>query len=276
MSILDQIVASTRKRVARDKDKGGVFTPPPNAAPFRFEKALRQPGFHFICEVKKASPSKGVIAEDFPYLDIARDYEEAGAAAISVLTEPDYFQGSDRYLSEIREVVGLPLLRKEFIIDPFQIAQSASLGADAILLICAVLTQQQLADYIKEADKFGLSCLVEAHDEKEVQQALTAGARVVGVNNRDLKTFSVDMNNSVRLRKLVPDDVVFVSESGIHTAGDVALLRQNGVNAALIGETLMRAPDKKAALNELCGLPQSLTPSVRLACDSSLGEGANV
>lgn len=253
MNILDRIVASARERVRRDKMRGL----PPQAGkglpPFMFERSLRQPGMSFICEVKKASPSKGVISEDFPHLDIARAYEAAGAGAISVLTEPEYFQGSDRYLSEIRETVDAPLLRKDFIIDPFQIEQSARLGADAILLICRVLTSAQLAEYIAMADRLGLSCLVEAHDEAELKTALSAGARVIGVNNRDLKTFTVDMNNSIRLKRLVPNDLIFVSESGVRTAEDVELLRQNGVDAVLVGETLMCSPDKKAALDALRG-----------------------
>ena len=253
MGILDQIVAATKVRVEREKRRGANGAPLRSRPPFLFEQTLRKPGFHFICEVKKASPSKGIIAEDFPYLDIARTYEEAGAAAISVLTEPDYFQGHDRHLAEIRGVVDVPLLRKDFAIDSFQIEQAASLGADAILLICAILTPTQLSEYIKTADRLGLSCLAEAHDEDELKMALGAGARVVGVNNRNLKTFTVDTGNSIRLRKLVPDDVVFVSESGVHTAEDVALLRQNSINAILVGETLMRAPDKKAALSELRG-----------------------
>ena len=255
MNILDKIVASTRERVERDKKVGlpcrdGVSSP----APFRFEEALRQPGVHFICEVKKASPSKGVIAKDFPYLDIAREYEKAGAAAISVLTEPDFFQGSDRYLTEIREVVDTPLLRKDFILDPFQIEQAVCLGADAILLICAVLSQAQMSEYIRRADELGLSCLVEAHDENELKTALRAGARIVGVNNRNLKTFEVDIGNSIRLRQLAPRDVIFVSESGIRTAEDMKMLHGHGIDVALIGETLMRSPDKKAALVELRGV----------------------
>ena len=221
-------------------------------SPFLFEKTLRQPGFHFICEIKKASPSKGVIAEDFPYLDIAREYEDAGASAISVLTEPEFFQGSDQYLAEISEVARIPLLRKDFVVDPFQIEQAACLGADAILLICSILSPPELSEYIKEADRFGLSCLVEAHDEDEIRIALNAGARVIGVNNRDLKTFNVDTGNSIRLHKLIPDGVVFVSESGVSTAADVELLRQNGISVVLIGETLMRARDKKATLAALC------------------------
>lgn len=253
MSILDRIVASTRERVERDKAAGLPLQHLKQQRAFLFEQRLREAGFHFICEVKRASPSQGVIAEDFRYLDIARDYEEAGAAAISVLTEPSYFQGSDLHLAKIRGTVNVPLLRKDFIIDPFQIEQAARLGADAILLICAILTPSQLSNYIKEADRVGLSCLVEAHDAVELRAALQAGARVVGVNNRDLKTFTVDMGNSVRLRKLTPEHVVFVSESGVSTAEDVALLQKNGVNATLIGEALMRSLDKKAALAELRG-----------------------
>ena len=182
---------------------------------------------------------------------VARAYEEAGAAALSVLTEPDYFQGCGRYLAEIREVVDIPVLRKDFVIDPFQIEQSALLGADAILLICAILTPDQLAAYIRTADSFGLSAFLEAHNEAELKTALEAGARVIGVNNQDLKTFAVDTGNSIRLRKFAPKDVAFVSESGIRTQEDIALLRQNDVDAVLIGETLMRAPDKKAALSAL-------------------------
>lgn len=253
MNILDKIVESTRERVERDKKAG---LPPQSKKlqnPFQFEKALRQPGFHFICEVKKASPSKGVIAEDFPYLDIAKDYEEAGASAISVLTEPEYFLGSDQYLVEIREDIKIPLLRKDFTIDPFQIEQAASLGADAILLICAILSPSQLSEYIKRADEYGLSCLVEAHSEAEVEMALAAGARIIGVNNRNLKTFEVDITLSERLRKLVPPNVLFVSESGISSPEDIVKLREIRADAALIGERFMRVSDKKTAIAKLRG-----------------------
>ena len=253
MTILDTIAASARLRVERDKLAG---LPPQSAKclpPFAFEQALRRPGVSFICEVKKASPSKGVIAEHFPYLDIAREYARAGADAISVLTEPEFFLGADRYLAEIREAVGVPLLRKDFVVDGFQIEQAARLGADAVLLICAILSPALLAEYIKLADSLGLSSLVEAHDAAELQTALEAGARVVGVNNRDLRTFDVDTANSARLRALAPKGVVFVSESGIHTAEDVAALRGHGVDAVLVGEALMRAADKKAALDNLRG-----------------------
>ena len=256
MSILDEIVEHTKARVARDKRAGLPIGAPPRNADFSFpfEKALKTGDIAFICEVKKASPSKGVIAEDFPYLDIAGAYAEAGADAISVLTEPDFFLGSDAYLSEIRGAVDIPLLRKDFVIDAFQIKQAACLGADAILLICSILTPDRLTGYIKEADRFGLSCLVEAHNEDELKTAVSVGARVVGVNNRDLKTFEVDTGNSLRLRKLTPPEITFVSESGVRTARDVDILRQNGVDAVLIGETLMRAADKKAALAALRGI----------------------
>ena len=254
VNILDRIVEGTKIRVEKDKIIGLPPQSTKQRLPFLFEQSLQSPGISFICEVKKASPSKGVMAVDFPYLDITREYEDAGADAISVLTEPDYFQGSDHYLAEIREITTIPLLRKDFIIDPFQIEQSARLGADAILLICAILMQAQLIEYIKEADRLGLSCLVEVHDEDELKMALGAGARIIGVNNRDLRTFTVDMNNSMRLRKLVPRDIIFVSESGIQTAEDVDILHQHGVDAVLIGEALMRSPDKKATLKELRGI----------------------
>lgn len=220
---------------------------------FPFEKALAAPGVSFICEVKKASPSKGIIAQEFPYVRIAMEYEEAGASALSVLTEPYYFLGSDEYLKEIRKVVSLPILRKDFTVDPYQIDQAKTLGADAVLLICALLSDEELKAFFRQADSLGLSALVEAHTEEEVRRALAAGARVVGVNNRDLKTFEVDVTNSVRLRRLVPPSVRFVSESGIKTPADVAVLRNNGTDGVLIGETFMRSPDKKAALAALRG-----------------------
>ena len=203
--------------------------------------------------MKRASPSKGLIAEDFPYLDIARDYEAAGAVAISCLTEPFWFRGSDEYLREISQAVSIPVLRKDFTVDEYMIYQAKTLGASAVLLICAILSQEQLGEYLEIAHSLGLSALVEAHDEEEVRRAVAVGADIIGVNNRDLKTFTVDINNSARLRKLVPPEVLFVSESGIKTAADIEALRSNGTNAVLIGETLMRSPDKKAALAELRG-----------------------
>ena len=253
MNILETIAAASRVRAESDKRRGLLPPPAQEREPFLFEKRLREPGLSFICEVKRASPSKGLIAEDFPYTDIALDYESAGADAVSVLTEPEYFKGSDQILREIRDTVTLPLLRKDFTVDPFQIEQARALGADAVLLICAILTPRQLREYMAVADSFGLSCLVEAHDENELKTALDAGARMVGVNNRDLRTFEVDITTSVRLRGLAPKDVIFVAESGIKTPADVALLREHGVNAALVGETLMRAPDKKEALQSLRG-----------------------
>ena len=253
MNILEKITIATKERVEREKRQGLPELTASSRLPFLFEKRLRTKGMSFICEVKKASPSKGIIAEDFPYLDIAKEYEEIGADAISVLTEPAFFLGSDTYLSEIRKVVDIPLLRKDFIVDAFQIEQASRLGADAILFICAILTPSQIQEYIAMADELGLSALVEAHDEAEVETALGAKARIIGVNNRNLKTFQVDTNNSVRLRKMIPDEVIFVSESGIQTAGDVELLRSNGVNGVLIGETLMRATDKLAVLETLRG-----------------------
>ncbi len=218
-----------------------------------FEATLKRHGMSFICEVKKASPSKGVIAEDFQHIDIARDYEQAGADAISVLTEPEFFFGSSEHLCEIKKYVGVPLLRKDFIIDDYQLYESKLLGADAVLLICALLDTETLRQCLSICDELGLSALVEAHDAAEVRSALTAGARIIGVNNRNLKTFEVDIHNCVQLRPLVPKDILFVAESGIKTAEDVEILRETGVDAVLIGETLMRSTDRKAALRELKG-----------------------
>ncbi len=257
--ILDEIAADTRKRVAAEKEQISLEDMKRKAKEmsadtgFPFEQALRAEGIQFICEVKKASPSKGVIAKDFPYLDIARDYERAGAAAISVLTEPHYFKGSNEYLKEIADTVTIPLLRKDFTVDPYMIYQAKVLGASAVLLICAILTDEELREYQKIADSLGLSALVEAHDETEVARALACGARIIGVNNRDLRDFKVDITNSVRLRKLVPQEIVFVSESGMKTPEDIAVLRGNGTDAVLIGEVLMRSADKKEALEKLRG-----------------------
>ena len=202
---------------------------------------------------KSSALPKGLIAPDFPYLDIARDYERAGASAISCLTEPFWFKGRDEYLAEISNAVTIPVLRKDFTVDEYMIYQAKTLGASAVLLICSILSKEQLSEYLGIAHSLGLSALVEAHDEDEVRTALSVGAGIIGVNNRDLRTFTVDINNSARLRKLVPPEVLFVSESGIKTAADIEALRSNGTNAVLIGETLMRSPDKKAALDELRG-----------------------
>lgn len=218
---------------------------------FEFEKALQGDDLSFICEVKKASPSKGIIAETFPYLQIAKDYEAAGASAISCLTEPKWFLGSDKYLKEIASAVSIPVLRKDFTVCEYQIYEAKTLGASAILLICALLNSNTISKYIKICDELGISAVVEAHDESEVKSALSAGARIIGVNNRNLKDFSVDVNNSTRYREMIPAGTVFVSESGIKTHDDIEVLLKNKTNAVLIGETLMRADDKTAALKEL-------------------------
>lgn len=261
--ILDTIAAAARKRVkeqkqhttAQELQKRALEITPGTlpADSYPFEAALKTPGLSFICEIKRASPSKGIIAEHFPYLDIASDYEDAGADAISVLTEPEYFLGDNRYLTEIRQHVSLPLLRKDFTVDEYQLYESKVIGADAILLICALLDTDTISRYIKICDSLGLSALVEAHDETEVKSAVSAGARIIGVNNRNLKTFEVNLDNCVRLRPLVPKDIIFVAESGIKTPADIDVLRQAGVDAVLIGETLMRSSDKKAALEQLKG-----------------------
>ena len=221
---------------------------------FPFENALKKDGISFICEVKKASPSKGIIAEDFPYLDIAREYEKAGASCLSVLTEPKWFLGKNEYLKEIHEVVKLPLLRKDFTVDPYMIYEAKVIGASAILLICSLLNKDELAEYAQIARELGLSCLVETHDEQEVEMAVASGAGVIGVNNRNLKDFTVNTDNSARLRKLIPSEVVFVSESGVKDAADIEKLRKIGADACLVGETLMRAEDKAKKLRELKGL----------------------
>ncbi len=257
--ILQEIAEITKERIAKREREMPLSAIRAEAESlsaqtgFPFEKALGGAEISFICEVKKASPSKGVIAEDFPYLEIARDYEKAGASAISCLTEPFRFLGSDDYLREIAAGVNIPVLRKDFTISEYMIYEAKLLGASAVLLICAILSPQQLKEYLELAHSLGLSALVEAHDENEVNTAVECGARIIGVNNRDLRTFTVDINNSARLRKLVPPDRIFVSESGIKTAGDIEKLRQNGTNAVLIGETLMRSPDKKQKLDELRG-----------------------
>lgn len=214
----------------------------------------KQREIQFICEVKKASPSKGLIAADFPYLQIAKDYEEAGASAISCLTEPYFFQGSDQYLEEIAREVRIPVLRKDFTVDEYMIYEAKILGASAVLLICAILDKVQLKAYLELSHSLGLSALVEAHDEAEVEMALESSAGIIGVNNRNLKTFEVDIYNSIRLRKLVPPEILFVSESGMKTPEDIAALRENGTDAVLIGETLMRSRDKKAMLDTLRGI----------------------
>lgn len=257
--ILEEIADKTRERIQAERKKTTIseiraYALAMNAETgFPFEKALKRDGMSFICEVKKASPSKGLIAECFPYTEIAREYESAGADAISVLTEPFFFQGNDAYLAKIRKNTGIPLLRKDFTVDEYMIYQAKMIGADAILLICSILSPMQLSEYMGIAEALGLSALVEAHDEKEVEMALTAGARIIGVNNRNLKDFSVDISNSVRLRELVPKNILFVSESGMRTRADIERLEENGTDAVLIGETLMRSGDKKLLMQELSG-----------------------
>ena len=262
-NILEEIAARTRERIAKEKScifvselENRIQEVNKNAGKrITFLQALQKDGMSYICEVKKASPSKGLIAPDFSYLAIAKEYEQAGASAISCLTEPFYFQGADQYLREIAATVQIPVLRKDFTVDEYMIYQAKSLGASAVLLICAILDDGELRAYRQLAKELGLDALVEAHDDYEVDRALNLGAEIVGVNNRDLRTFQIDMNNSICLRKMAPDNVVFVSESGIRTPEDIRLLYENKVDGVLIGETLMRSPDKKAALESLNGSP---------------------
>lgn len=258
MTILDELAAAAKerteaakKKISAEKIKEMALALPKGS--FEFERALKKSDIAFICECKKASPSKGVIAKDFPYLSIAKEYEAAGADCISVLTEPTRFLGSDEYLREIAEAVNIPCIRKDFTVDEYMIYEAKLLGAKAVLLICSILTEKQIDEYIEICDTLGMSALVEAHNEEEIKTALSCKARIIGVNNRNLKDFSVDTDNSRRLRELVPNDVIFVSESGIQNADDIAALRKTGTDAVLIGETLMRAKDKKQKLDELKG-----------------------
>ncbi len=264
MTILELLAAHAKERVEQAKKRISpetirqqalsLMSPTSEsgaARNFPFEKALQKPGISFICECKKASPSKGLIAPDFPYLQIAKEYETAGADCISVLTEPKWFLGSDRFLKEIAAAVSVPCLRKDFTVDEYMIYEACLFGASAVLLICSILSDEQLQEYIGICDELGLSALVEAHDEREVRMALKAKARIIGVNNRNLKDFSVNTENSRSLRALIPDNVLFVSESGVKNADDIRKLAEMGANAVLIGETLMKAGDKKAKLAQL-------------------------
>ncbi len=259
MNILDQLAEYSRLRVAEDKKKISleemkniaIQTKNEKLCDFAFENELKKDGLSFICECKKASPSKGLIEPDFRYLEIAREYEAAGADCISVLTEPKWFLGSDEYLKEIAKTVSIPCIRKDFTVDEYQIYQAKTLGAAAVLLICSILSEEQLSKYIKICDSLGISALVEIHNEKEAGMAVRAGARIIGVNNRNLKDFTVDTANSKKLRDLIPDDIIFVSESGVKSTDDIRAIREIGADAVLIGETLMRADDKKAKLDEL-------------------------
>ena len=258
MNILDQLAEKTRERIAEQKkqispekmhelaDKKAAESGVPS-----FLNALKKPGMSFICEVKKASPSKGLIAPDFPYLQIAKEYEAAGADAISCLTEPHWFLGSDEYLKEITAAVNIPVLRKDFTIDEYMVDQARVFGASAVLLICAILSTEQIRTYQARAEELGMDALVEAHNAEEIRTAIDCGAKIIGVNNRNLKDFTVDTENTKRLIDLIPPETVFVSESGIKTASDVAQIAGLGADAVLIGETLMRAADKKAKLSEL-------------------------
>ncbi|KMY23949.1 indole-3-glycerol phosphate synthase [Actinobaculum suis] len=261
MNILAQIAENTRELVAERRRRTPLtqLRAQAEAAPahklgdFAFEKALRGPDVAFICEVKKASPSKGVIAEDFPYLQIAQEYEAAGAEAISVLTEPRWFLGAPEYLAEISREVSIPTLRKDFIIDEYMIYEAKLLGAAAVLLICELLSTEQAREYRELAESLGMSALVEAYDDAAVQRAAASGAKIIGVNNRDLTSFEVDFSNAQRLRAYVPEGTIFVAESGVKTPADVEAVRAAQADAILIGETLMRADNKTAALAELRG-----------------------
>lgn len=258
MTILEQLAEHARgrvyeanKRIPLAQMRTRALNLPKGS--FAFENALKTEDIAFICECKKASPSKGLISPDFPYLQIAKEYEAAGADCISVLTEPKWFLGENKYLKEIADVVSIPCIRKDFTVDEYMIYEAKLLGASAVLLICSILSESTIKEYIGICDMLGMSALVETHDETEIETALRAGARMIGVNNRNLKDFSVDTDNSRRLRDLIPKEALFVSESGIRTAEDVAKLRKIGADAALIGETLMRAVDKEEKLRELRG-----------------------
>lgn len=259
MTILDRLAEHAKERAEEAKRTTPLFDIRRQAeelpkGTFSFEKALKKQDISFICECKKASPSKGLIAAEFPYVQIAKDYEAAGADCISVLTEPKWFLGSDAYLREIANAVSIPCLRKDFTVDEYMIYEAKTLGASAVLLICSILSERQIKEYINICDELGLSALVEAHDEAEIGTAVRAGTRIIGVNNRNLRDFTVDTDNSARLRQLIPQEILFVSESGVKSAEDVRRLRDIGADAVLIGEALMKAPDKKEKLRQLRSL----------------------
>ncbi len=259
MGILEELADYARVRVARDMEENSLDVlkelcqNAPKGEGRPFEAALRRPGISLICEVKRASPSKGMIAERFPYLEIAREYEAAGADCISCLTEPKWFLGSDRIFEEIRRTVGVPMLRKDFTVEEYQIYQAKLMGADAVLLICAILDTAAIERYLELCDRLNLTALVEAHDEREIASAVSAGAKIIGVNNRNLKDFSVDFSNAGLLRDLIPPDCLYVAESGVRRAADVAALKSIGADAVLVGEALMRAGDKAGLLAEMRG-----------------------
>lgn len=260
-TILDEIAEKTKERIAERKKevsleelKEQIGRQPRKKEPFLFQKVLGKKELSFICEVKKASPSKGVIAENFPYLKIAEEYEKAGSSAISCLTEPFYFQGQDSYLEEIAAKVSIPVLRKDFTVDPYMVYEAKAMNADAVLLICALLQEEEVLEYMELAQKLGMSVLVESHSEQEIEMAIRCGADIIGVNNRDLHNFHVDLATSLRLGRLVPEGKIFISESGIRTAEDIKVLREHGADGVLVGETLMRVSDKKKALDQLRGM----------------------
>lgn len=260
MNILDQLAGYAKVRVDEAKKNKSLECIRAQALScekgnFEFERALKKPGdMAFICECKKASPSKGLIDGDFDYMAISKDYEAAGADCISVLTEPKWFLGNDAYLKEIAGNISVPCIRKDFTVDEYMVYEAKVLGAKAVLLICSILSDEQIREYIDICDILGISALVEAHDDTEILRAIDVGARVIGVNNRNLKDFSVDTGNSLKLRRLIPDDIIYVSESGINSAEDILSLKESGVDAVLVGETLMRSRDKAARLRELKSL----------------------
>ena len=257
MNILDELAAYSKLRVEVDKqkiplDEMKTFAETSKVGDGRkFLSALQRDDLSFICEVKKASPSKGIIAENFPYVEIAKEYEAAGADCVSCLTEPKYFLGSDEIFKEIRAEISTPILRKDFTVDAYQIYQAKAMGADAVLLICAILTAAEIARYLELCAELNLAALVETHDADEIQTAINVGAEIIGVNNRNLKNFTIDFNNAARLRELIPPNKIYVAESGVKTPADISTLKKIGADAVLIGETLMRAADKKSALNNL-------------------------
>lgn len=256
MNILEELANLSRKRVETDKQKISLQELKESAKNKisdgeKFFDALNRPGLSFICEVKKASPSKGIISKDFPYLKIAKNYQEAGADCISCLTEPYFFLGSNEIFTEIRQNISIPMLRKDFTVDEYQIYQAKVMGADAILLICAILNAEEIEKYLKICDDLKMAALVEAHDETEIKKALSVGAKIIGVNNRNLKDFSVDFTNAAKLREIIPQNVIYVAESGVKSPDDIKILRKIGANAVLIGETLMRAENKHQELEKL-------------------------
>ena len=257
--ILQTIATKTKERIEKQKilypleESKQACAQLPINQDFPFEQALRKEGLSYICECKKASPSKGLIDEDFNYLQIAKEYEKVGARAISVLTEPEFFLGSDQYLQEIAQEVKIPCLRKDFVVDEYMIYQAKRLGAQAILLIVSLLDTQTLKQYLDIVNSLGLSCLVEAHDEAEIKQAIEVGAKIIGVNNRNLRNFQVNVENTLNLRRAIPKGILMVAESGIQSRSDIALLEKAQIDAVLIGETLMKASDRQAKMAELRG-----------------------